>query len=129
LHLAIAPFSGNSTHFGPDTSQFRDYNYGGGFEGKIESTLNFEQFATVTLKYYYYFVHTYIGIPGNNLIGVFKPRVTVKIYKNLSIGYEHFVYSNNRYLVGYEPIHLVHTEEKLFLQLFLEDKQRRGNYN
>lgn len=129
IHLAIVPFSGNSTHFGPDTSQFRDYNYGGGLEGKIETTLNLDKFATLSLIYYYYFIHTYVGLPGNNLIGVFKPRVTIKLYKHLSIGYEHFVYANDRYLVGYAPIHLVHTEEKLFLQLFIEDKQRRGHYN
>jgi hypothetical protein len=129
IHISLVPFSGNSTHFGPDTSQFRDYNYGGGLEGKIESTLNLDKFATLSLFYYYYFIHTYVGLPGNNLIGIFKPRVTIKVYKNLSLGYEHFVYSNNRYLIDYPLIHLVHSEEKLFIQLFLEDKQRRGHYN
>ena len=40
FHLAIVPFSGNSTRNGPDTTEVRDYNFGGGLEGKFESTLN-----------------------------------------------------------------------------------------
>ena len=30
LQLGLVPLAGNSTQLGPDTSQFRDYNYGGG---------------------------------------------------------------------------------------------------
>ena len=128
-HLAVIPFAGNSTHFGPDTSQFRDYNYGGGFEGKFESTLNLGKHATASMIYYYYFVHTYVGLPGNNFIGILKPRITVRLYKDLSIGFEHFVYYNHRYLRDYPGIHSVRTEQKIFLLLYLEDKQRRGHYN
>jgi hypothetical protein len=129
IHLAIVPFAGNSTHFGPDTSQFRDYDYGGGLEGKFESTINIDKFATASLIYYYYFIHTYVGLPGNNFIGIFKPRITVRLYKNLSIGFEHYIYYNDRYLKSYPAIHLARTEQKIFLQLYLEDKQRRGHYN
>ena len=129
LHLAIAPFAGNSTRFGPDTSQLRDYNYGGGLEGKFESTLNIGKFAAASLIYYYYMIHTYVGAPGNNFISILKPRVTVRLFKQLSLGYEHFVYFNDRYLTDFPAIHSVRTEEKIFLQLYLEDKQRRGHYN
>lgn len=40
VHAAFIPFAGNSTQRGPDTTQVRDYNFGGGLEGKIESTIN-----------------------------------------------------------------------------------------
>lgn len=129
LHLAVIPFAGNSTRFGPDTLQFRDYNFGDGLEAKFESTINLGKYATASLIYYYYIIHTYVGLPGNNFIGILKPRVTINLYKNLSIGFEHYVYYNDRRLKGYEPIYSSRTEQKIFLSLYLEDRQRRGHYN
>ena len=129
VHIAAIPFAGNSTRFGPDTSQFRDYNFGDGLEGKFESTLNLGKYATASLIYYYYFIHTYVGLPGNNFIGILKPRVTIRLFKGLSAGFEHYVYYNDRYLRDYPAIHLSRTEQKIFLLLYLEDKQRKGHYN
>ena len=34
LHLAAVPLAGNNTQYGPDTSEFRHYNFGGGLEGR-----------------------------------------------------------------------------------------------
>ena len=36
IHIGAAPFSGNSTNFIPDTSQYRDYNFGSGMESQLE---------------------------------------------------------------------------------------------
>jgi len=129
IHLAFVPLAGNSTHFGPDTSQLRDYNYGGGLECMFESTININKYATASLIYYYYMIKTYVGAPGNNFIGILKPRITLRIYKNMSLGFEHFVYYNDRYLKDFSAIHSARTEQKLFLLLYLEDSQRRGHYN
>jgi hypothetical protein len=129
VHLALIPFAGNSTKSGPDTSQFRDYTFGDGLEGKFESTINMGKYATASLIYYYYFIHTYVGAPGNNFIGILKPRVTVRLYKGLSIGAENFWYFDDRYLKDAPATHSVRTEQKIFLSLYIEDKQRRGHYN
>jgi len=129
IHLALVPFAGNSTRFGPDTTQVRDYNYGGGFETKFESTVNLGKYATATLRYYFYWIRTYIGVNGNNYIHILKPRITVKLYKYLSIGCEYSLYYNDRYLRGFNPIHSIQTDQKIFLLIYLEDRQRRGNYN
>ncbi|MCX6305953.1 MAG: DUF3943 domain-containing protein [Bacteroidetes bacterium] len=129
IDLALVPFAGNSTHFGPDTSQVRDYNYGGGMETKLETTFNLGKYATASVVYYFYWIRTYIGINGNNFIHILKPRITVRLYKYLSIGVENYMYYNDRYLRGYPAIHAVQTEQKIFLIFYLEDKQRRGNYN
>jgi Domain of unknown function (DUF3943) len=129
IHLGVIPFAGNSTHFGPDTTQYRDYNFGDGLEGKFEMTLNMSKYATASMIFYYFIIHTYVGFPGDNFIGIMKPRITVSLYKGLSIGAEHFVYYNDRYLKNYPSIHSVRTEQKLFLLLYIEDKQRRGHYN
>jgi len=129
VHFALVPFAGSSTHYGPDTSQFRDYNFGGGLEAKFESTINLGKYATASLIYYFYWIRTYIGVNGNNFIHIFKPRITVRLYKFLNIGIENDLYYNDRYLHGYPAIHALQTEQKIFLLFYLEDKQRRGYYN
>ena len=129
LHLAAVPFAGSSRQFGPDTTQVRDYDYGGGLEGKFESTINMGKRATATMVGYYYWIHNYVGIQENNFIGILRPRVTISIIKSLSIGYEHFIYLNDRYINSLSPSHLQRTEEKIFLLFYIEDNQRRGHYN
>jgi hypothetical protein len=127
--VAFVPFAGNSTRFGPDTSQFRDYNFGGGLETKFESTFNLGKYATATLRYYFYLVHTYVGAPGNNFIQIVKPRITVRLYKYLNIGCEYSLYYNDRNVSGFPAMHSTQTDQKIFLLIYLEDRQRRGYYN
>lgn len=129
IHIVFIPFAGNSTHFGPDNSQVRDYSFGAGLEAKFESTLNLGDYVSASLIYYYYFVHTYMGLPGNNYISIFKPRVPFKMYKGFSIGLEQYVYYNNRYMNNLQGIHSTQMEQKIFIQPYQEDKQRRGHYN
>ncbi len=128
-HVAAVPFAGNSTHLGPDTTQVRDYNYGGGVEGKIETTLNIGKHITASLVYYYFLIHTYVGSPGNNFIGILKPRITVRLYKSINLGFEHFIYSSDRYVDDLPATHSIKTEQKIFVMFYFEDKQRKGRYN
>lgn len=127
FHLALVPLAGNSTRFGPDSSQYRDYNFGGGVEGKLESTLNISNWSSVGVTGYAYLIHTYVGNPGNSIIGILKPRVTVKLLKNFSLGLEQHYYVNNRYINHLPTAHVTNTEQKIFLQWFLEDKRRRDS--
>ena len=129
VHLAVVPLAGNSTRYGPDTSSFRHYNFGGGFQGKVEETINLNKWASLGFTGFFYWIHTYDGLPGNSLVGIFKPFICFKIYKSLGIGFEHFIYKNDRYLNGSENLHLTRSEQKIFLQVFLENKQRRGMYH
>ncbi len=129
IHLAIVPLAGNNTRYGPDTSSFRHYNFGGGFQGKLEETVNLNKWASLGFTGFFYWIHTYDGLPGNSLVSIFKPFISFKIYKSLSIGFEHFIYKNDRYLDGEQNLHLTRTEQKIFLQLFLENKERKGKYH
>jgi len=129
IDLALVPFAGSSTRFGPDTSQIRDYNYGGGLEGKFETTFNLGKYATASFIYYFYWIRSYVGLNGNNFIHILKPRITLRLYRFLSVGFENYLYYNDRYLRGFPAIHAVQTEQKIFLLFYLEDKQRRGQYH
>jgi hypothetical protein len=129
IHLAVVPLAGNNTQFGPDTSAFRHYNFGGGLQAKVEETFNIGNWATFGFTSFYYWIHTYDGLPGNSLVGILKPTISLKLFKNLSIGFEHHIYHNDRFLNEVPTLHLTRTEQKLFLQLFFEDAGRRGKYH
>lgn len=116
VHFAIVPLAGNSTEFGPDTSEFRKYNFGGGLQAKLEETLHLNDRVTLGITGYYYWIHTYNGIKGNSLVGILKPSVTLKLLKNMDIGLEHHIYRNDRFLNGIETLHLTRTEQKLFIK-------------
>jgi len=126
VHLGIVPLAGNSTRLGPDTSQFRDYNFGGGAEGKLETTLNLGGWVSVTLRGFYYWIHTYVGNAGNNFIGILKPSVAFRFVDGLSLGFEQLVYYSDRYPHDFPNVHEVRTEQKIFLQLYIDNfKQER----
>ncbi|MFI5128957.1 MAG: DUF3943 domain-containing protein [Chitinophagales bacterium] len=129
IHFAIVPLAGNNTQFGPDTSEFRHYNFGGGLQAKLEETFNLNKWATIGFTGFYYWIHTYNGVPGNSLVGILRPSITLRLFKNLSIGFEHHIYHNDRFLNGMPSVHITRTEQKLFLQLFLEDSKRYGRYH
>jgi Domain of unknown function (DUF3943) len=129
LHLAVVPLAGNSTRFGPDTSEFRHYNFGGGFETRIEETFNLTQWISMGFTAYYYWIHTYNGLPGNSSTWILKPRITIKLFNNTSVGLEHHIYYNNRFVNEIPDLHLKRTEQKIFLQFYLEDPKRKGHYN
>ncbi|RNI27172.1 DUF3943 domain-containing protein [Rufibacter immobilis] len=129
LHLGVIPLAGNGTRFGPDENGLRNYVYTTGLHAKLESTLSLGKYASAAFVYYHYWLHTFEGLEGSNSVGIVRPRVTVRLFKNVSLGYEHFGYTTNRRLKAYPNQRAVITDQKIFLQLFLEDSQRRGRYN
>jgi hypothetical protein len=129
FHVAATPLAGNSTRFGPDTSQVRDYTYNDGLEAKYETALDFGEFVHLALSYDYYILHTFVGPAGTNYIGILTPHIDVKILKNLRLGFEHFQYYDDRYLKNFSPQFSVRTEQKIFLTWFLQNPQRKGHYD
>lgn len=125
IHLGVVPLAGNSTQYGPDTSQFRDYNYGGGAGGKLESTLELGGWASATFIGYYYWIHTYVGHMGDHYIGIIRPGIEVKVIRNLSLGAEHLVYYSDRYPRDFHPIHTVQTEQRLYVKIYFEQFKRK----
>jgi hypothetical protein len=128
FHLTVIPLACNSTRYGPDTSQVRDYTYNNGLGAKFETTLEWGKHLSASVFYYYYILHTVVGPAGNNYVGILRPRINVQLYKNLSIGFEHFQYYDDRYLKNFSPIFSVRTEQKIYLTYFFEDSQRKGEY-
>jgi hypothetical protein len=85
-------------------------------ETKLETGLNLD-WASVQLNGYYYWLSTYVGASGNNFIGIIRPRITVKLIKNLNIGFEQLAYISDRYTSNLGSFHGVRTEQKVYLML------------
>jgi len=128
IHLAGVPLAGYSTRFGPDSSEFRNYNFGGGLQARAEETFHLSRWLTLGMNAYFYWLGTYDGVPGSSTIGILKPRVLFNITPFISAGLEHHVYYHNRYAKELPDIRLRRTEQKFFVQVFLEDSKRKGRY-
>jgi len=96
----------------------RNYDYSGGGEAKFESTLNLAKMGQVTAIYYLYLLHTYIGPAGNNIIGIFRPRIAVKLFSNLSLGFEYLYYHKDNYLRDFPDIHKRSSEQRIYLMVY-----------
>ena len=121
LHIDIVPFGALSGRFGPVLSEVRHYDYAGGAEAKIESAFNIGGWVSLSFIGYYWWFRTFVGVAGNSYIGLIKPSVSFKLFNNVSIGFEHLVYYGDRYPTDFASVHSVRTEQKIFVQLFLEE--------
>ena len=128
LYIGGVPLAGYSTRFGPDSSEFRIYNFGGGFETRVEENFHISKWLSLGLNGYFYWLGTYDGTPGSSTIGILKPRVTFNFSPSISAGLEHQVYYHNRYSPALNDIFLRRTEQRFFLQLFLDHKERKDRY-
>lgn len=57
-------------------------------------------------------------------MGILRPTINTKPFKNVSLGFEQHIYQNDRFLKGTPRLHLTHIKQKLFLQWYFEDKDR-----
>jgi len=122
LHLSLVPFGGLSNRYGiTDTAQVRDYNYGGGAEAKFECAYNLGGWLGLTFIGYYWWFHTYVGVQGNSYVALIKPRITFNVLSTFSIGFEHMIYYSDRFPYEFASVHSVRTEEKIFIQIFIEN--------
>jgi len=138
LQIMVVPFGGTSTGPISDTSQLRDFNFCYGAEAKFETSLSLGDVATIGVAYYYFALRCVnsvgqdepaYGSLGNNSLGILRPKITLQVYKDLSIGFEYFLYAETHTDNGYPNYSVAQTEQKIFLQFYFEDPQRRGHYN
>ena len=142
-NVAVIPLAGSSTGPVTDTTQYRDYSYGYGGEVKIESSLSLGKVATIGVTYYYFLIHNFnntginessepllhYGTLGQNSFGILKPKVTLRIYKDLSFGFEYYIYSQIHTQDNYPTFSSQRSGQKIFLDFYFEDPQRRGHFD
>ena len=127
--VGVVPLAGNNTSFGPDTSNYRFYNFGGGFEAKVEETINLSNWLDLGFSSFFYWIHTYNGVPGNSHVIIMQPTVALKLVRNTRIGFEQQIYHNDRYSNQFSSLHLTRTQQKLYLQFFFGNGKRKDEYH
>jgi hypothetical protein len=121
FHLGIVPLGASNSPYIDIVEEgvhLRNYDYCGGGEGKFEGTLNLGKIGQVTAIYYIYGLHTYVGPAGNKIISIFKPRIAIRLFGNLSLGFEYLFYHKDNYLRDFPDVHISNSEQKLFLMLY-----------
>jgi hypothetical protein len=130
FHLGLVPLAGKNRETGVDPeTESRDYNFGWGGESKIEVTLNVGEFTTLSFAGYYYYLKAYEGIPGENFLAIMKPKIYFTVYRNIKVGFEQTVQYDDSFRHNNVSNNGFHTEQKAFVLIYLEDKQRKGRYN
>lgn len=120
FHLGIIPLSASNSPYIDIVEEGihgRNYDYSGGGVAKFESTLNLTKIGQVTAIYYLYRLHTYIGPAGYKIIEIFKPRIAVRLFGNLSLGFEYLYYHKDSHYRDFPDAHKSNSEQKIFLVL------------
>ena len=99
---------------GVSSYPYRDYNMGTGLNSKFEGTLSFP-WGSLHLGYLGYWIHTLDGAPGDEIIGIFKPKFTYKIKGPWNVGIEYLFYHRQGIYDDYPNIDLQNNEQRLFL--------------
>jgi hypothetical protein len=121
FHLGIVPLGATNSPYVDIVEggiPGRNYDYSGGAEAKYEGTLNLANKGQLTAIYYFYWLHTYVGPAGTKIIGIFKPRIAVRIVGNLSLGFEYLYYHKDNYLRDFPDVHVRNSEQKFYLMLY-----------
>jgi len=118
LFLSAVPFAGNNAGFAPiDTTQQRDYNfdYGAQALGEFGFVIG-PGTVDLNLTAYYYYLHSFYGVPGDNRLALIRPRVSFNVWKNLGIGFEHSIFFSDRTSPTLPAYSITRTEQRIFLQ-------------
>jgi hypothetical protein len=114
-YLGIVPFGGDSRYFNIADSSFRDYNYGGGLESKLECGVAIAKWLKFQIKSDYYWIHTYVGAKGDYITGIVTSGLYFKFLKRVVLGAEYVIFNNNKFESNQAGLHYTNTEERVYL--------------
>jgi len=124
IHAAGVPLGGSNnrkvTSSAEQNTDYHAYSYAGGAEIKYQTAFNFG-WGEIGAEYYFYWLHTYVGVPGNNQINILRPRVSVKVLKFASVGAEYLWYNRNDFHSDGTKLHVTTGEQRLFVTLAFEN--------
>jgi hypothetical protein len=83
IHLGIIPLGGSKSAY-IDTVE-RTYSFNGGADTKLEIYYT-GNWGLLYAGYNLYWYYTYVGAKGNELYGIFRPKVVINVSKNLGVG-------------------------------------------
>ncbi len=118
VHLNLMPLGASNSAY----SAFgeKEYNFTVGANMQFETFLEMKWgYALVDYKLYY--MHTIVGASSNEYVGILKPKIQVKVYKNWSVGAEYLFYHREGFYQDYPDIHTRNNEQKIFVNYSFEN--------
>jgi hypothetical protein len=119
LHLAGLLMGGANSDYSQDykvsfLDSARSYNMGPGAHAKMELLLRFS-FGSLYLGYSFWWIHTWDGAPGDEYIGMWTPRVRVRLTDRWYLGLEYLLYHRRGVYDDYDDRSLQNNEQRLFV--------------
>ncbi len=118
IHLNVMPLGATNSEY----SAFgeKEYNFTAGVNMKFEGTFDLG-WGDALVNYNLYYMHTLVGAPSNEFVGLLRPRIRVKIYKGLGVGAEYVFYHREGYYKNYPDVFVRNNESKLFVYYNFEN--------
>jgi hypothetical protein len=80
----------------------------------MESVLRFT-FGSLYLGYSFWWIHTWVGAPGNEFIGMLSPKFRVHVYKRWFLGLEYLLYHRFGKYDNFPDRNYRNNEQRLFI--------------
>ena len=92
----------------------RTYNMGPGAHAKLETFLRFP-FGSLYLGYSFWWIHTWDGAPGDELVGMLSPKLRFKVYGRWFLGLEYLFYHTIGLYDDWPNTDVRNNEQRLFV--------------
>ena len=96
----------------------RDYNLGGGLTYKIDLAFHIP-YITLQAHYTMWYINTYHGAKGTELIGIFEPVIRVNILKRISFGMQATIYHRKAEYRDFPDVSTLNRNYKAFIEFRL----------
>jgi hypothetical protein len=92
----------------------RNYNMGPGAHIRMENIVRWS-WGSFYLGYSFWWIHTWDGAPGNEYIGMWSPKLRIRLYDRWYIGLEYLLYHRIGKYDDYEDLSSQNNEQRLFI--------------
>ena len=92
----------------------RNYNMGPGAIAKAHLILR-TSFGSISLDYSFWWIHTWDGMAGDELIGMLQPRIRVQLYRKWFVGLEYLLYHRLGVYDNLPDLNHRNNEQRLFI--------------
>jgi hypothetical protein len=119
INASLAPMGAANSDYSEEykvefLDSARTYNMGPGVHAKMENIVRWS-WGSFYLGYSFWWIHTWDGAPGNEYIGMWSPKLRVRIYKRWFIGLEYLLYHREGKYDDYPDISMRNNEQRLFI--------------
>jgi hypothetical protein len=119
LNVALAPMGAANSDYAEGyrvafLDSARTYNMGPGAHAKMEHVIRWS-WGSFYLGYSFWWIHTWDGAPGDEYIGMWTPRLRIRLYKRWYVGLEYLIYHREGRYDDYDNVSMRNNEQRLFI--------------